>query len=76
MYVLYVCKECILCLSVYECRNKAKLVCLLCAHTLDMKYDSQCQDNRFHIIIYLFQDSCDADVAHDDEDDGLRLRQC
>lgn len=24
VYVLYVCKECILSLSVYECRNKAK----------------------------------------------------
>lgn len=63
VYVLYVCKEYILSLSVYECRNKAKHVCLLYMCL-------QCQDNQFDVINYHFRDSCDAEVANDDDDVG------
>lgn len=34
-----------------------------------MKYDLQCQDNQFDVINDHFQDSCDAEVANDDDDD-------
>lgn len=55
MYVLYVCKDCILSLSVYECRNKPSMsVCYMCVYTLCVKYDFQCQDNQFDVINYHF----------------------
>lgn len=67
MYVVYVCKKCILSLSVYECSNKAK-------HEIGVKYDL-CQDNQFEVIYDHFQDSFDAGVANDEYYNGLRLPQ-
>ncbi len=52
-------------------------VCYICAYTLYVKYDLQCQDNQFDVKNDHFQDSCDFEVANDDDDyNGFRLPQC
>lgn len=69
--VCTVCKECILGLSVYECRNKAKHVCILymCLHVTHGIWLTVSRQSVWYLMInHQFQDSCDDDDdVNDDE---------
>lgn len=64
LFVLYVKNVNEVCLYMNVGTKPSMSVCYICAYTLHVKYDLQCQDNQFDIIKYHCQESCD-----DDDDD-------